>query len=195
MKIHIRTRPALLVPLALAIAATISAPRADAKVKVVASITDLASIASSVGGDDVEISVIAKPTSDVHRIEALPSYMVRVSRAQIYLKVGLGLDQWADAIIDGSRNPKLTVVDCSAGVPVLEKPAAVDASLAKLGDVHPYGNPHYWLDPKNGAIVAQTVADALGKLDPAHADDFAKRAEAFGAEAETMAEACAETGQ
>ena len=155
---------------------------AFAKVRVTASINDLASIASSVGGDQVEVSAIARPTTDVHRVEVLPSYMVKVSKAQIYLKVGLGLDQWADGIVDGSRNEHLLLVDCSAGVSVLEKPTgAVNASM---GDVHPNGNPHFWLDPRNGAIVARTIATALSKVDPAHAGDYSARAEAFAKEAQ-----------
>ena len=150
---------------------------AFSKIKVAASIPDLASIASSVGGDQVECFAIAKATADAHRVEVLPSYMVKVSKANVYLKGGLGLDQWSDAIIDGSRNDRLTVVDCSAGVSVLEKPAgAVDASM---GDVHPNGNPHYWLDPRNGGVVARTIAEALGRVDPAHAADYQSRAEQF----------------
>ena len=150
---------------------------AFSKIKVAASIPDLASIASSVGGDQVECFAIAKATADAHRVEVLPSYMVKVSKANVYLKGGLGLDQWSDAIIDGSRNDRLTVVDCSAGVSVLEKPAgAVDASM---GDVHPNGNPHYWLDPRNGGVVARTIAEALGRVDPAHAADYQSRAEEF----------------
>ena len=155
---------------------------AAAKIKVAASTTDLASIASSVGGDEVETFSIARPTADAHRVEVLPSYMVKVSRAQIYLKVGLGLDQWADQIIDGSRNETLVVVDCSGGVPVLEKPTGqVNASM---GDIHPNGNPHYWLDPRNGGIVAQTIAEALANADPTHADAYRARADALAKAAE-----------
>jgi zinc/manganese transport system substrate-binding protein len=162
----------------LASAALLASSPAHAKIKIAASTNDLGSIAASVGGDQVEIVAIARPAADPHRVEVLPSYMVRVSRAQIYLKVGLGLDQWADPIIDGSHNAQLTIVDCSAGVSVLEKPAGkVDASM---GDVHPQGNPHYWLDPRNAAVVAQTVAAALGKLDAAHVDLFSANAAAFG---------------
>ncbi len=149
---------------------------AHAKLKVGASTPDLASIAASVGGDQVEVFTIARSTSDVHRVEVLPSYMVRVSRANLYLKVGLGLDQWADGIIDGSRNSKLQVLDCSRGVPVLDKPASVSAAM---GDVHPYGNPHYWLDPRNGSIVAATIGEQLAKMDPPHAADYRARAQAF----------------
>ena len=112
---------------------------AAARLRVAASITDLASIANSVGGDQVEVIAIARPGADVHRVEVLPSYMVQVSRADLYLKVGLGLDQWADGIIDGSRNAKLKVLDCGAGITPLDKPTSVNASM---GDVHPFGNPH-----------------------------------------------------
>jgi len=166
----------------LALAAVLIPGAALAKVKVAASINDLASIASSVGGDQIEVFSIAKPSNDVHRVEVLPSYMVKVSRANIYLKVGLGLDQWADGIIDGSRNDKLQLVDCSANVNVLDKPTKVDASM---GDVHPFGNPHYWLDPRNGGVVAHTIADVLAKADPAHAADYQSRADAFAKQADT----------
>ena len=153
-----------------------------AKLNVAASTTDLASIAASVGGDQVDVFAIAKPSADPHRIEALPSYMVKVSRAKVFLKVGLGLDQWADAIVDGSRNSSVQIVDCSRDVHVLEKPTGkVDASM---GDVHPDGNPHYWLDPRNGAVVATNLADALAKADPKNAEQYHARAEAFGKEAQ-----------
>jgi len=149
----------------------------SAKIRVAASITDLASIASSVGGDQVECFSIAKPTADVHHVEVLPSYMVRVSKANVYLKVGLQLDQWADQIIDGSRNDHLVIVDCSRDISALEKPTGQVS--AAMGDVHPNGNPHFWLDPRNGAIVAAEVAEALGKVDPTHAADYQSRAQAF----------------
>ncbi len=153
-----------------------------AKIRVVASTTDLGSIASAVGGPDVEVMSIARPTSDLHRVEVLPSYMVRVARADLYLKVGLGLDGWADGIIDGSRNSHLAILDCSKGIDILDKPTGkVDASM---GDVHPEGNPHYWIDPRNGAIVARAISEALGRIDPPHAGDFGARAEEFAKSAE-----------
>ena len=176
-------RKSRLALIAAALASGLLGPTpAAAKIQVAASTQDLASIAASVGGAQVQVFAIARPTSDPHRIEALPSYMVQVSRARVFLKVGLGLDRWADAIVDGSRNPKLQIVDCSAGVNVLEKPAGkVDASQ---GDVHPFGNPHYWLDPRNSAIVARTTAEALAKVDPANAAGYRSRAAAFASEAQ-----------
>ena len=156
--------------------------RAQARINIAASTNDLASIAASVGGDQVDVFAIARPSSDPHRIEALPSYMVKVSRAALYLKVGLGLDQWADAIVDGSRNSKLQIVDCSVGVRVLEKPTGkVDASM---GDVHPDGNPHYWMDPRNAVAVANNIATALAKADPSNAAAYQQRAAAFSKDAQ-----------
>lgn len=171
-------RNALVVLLALA---ALAAP-VHARINIAASTNDIGSIAASVGGEQVDVFAIARPNSDPHRIEALPSYMVKVSRAAIYLKVGLGLDQWAGAIVDGSRNSKLQMVDCSVGVRVLEKPTGkVDASM---GDVHPDGNPHYWLDPRNAAAVATNIAAALAKADPKNAALYQQRAEAFGKDAQ-----------
>jgi zinc/manganese transport system substrate-binding protein len=147
-----------------------------APIKIAASIPDLASIASSIGGDKVEAFSIAKSAANPHYVEVLPSYMIMVSRAALYLKVGLALDQWADEIIDGSRNGRLLAIDCSAGVAVLQRPAGkVDASM---GDVHAEGNPHYWLDPSNGIVIAGNVLAALEKSDPAnrayYEDNFAR---------------------
>lgn len=154
---------------------------AQAKVKVAASLPDLASIAAYVGGDQVEVFSIARPNSNPHFVEVLPSYMIRVARADVYLKAGLGMDPWADAVLEGARNNSIRVVDASSGVEVLEKPAGkVDASQ---GDVHPQGNPHYWLDPANGSRIAETVRDALKKSDPAHAALYDANAARFKAEA------------
>jgi zinc/manganese transport system substrate-binding protein len=175
---------------ALVLTASIAATPAGAVIHLIASTTDLGSIASNVGGDQVEVKAIARPGTDVHRVEVLPSYMVKVAGAQVYLKVGLSLDQWADGIIDGSHNDRLIVADCSDGIDVLEKPTGgVNASM---GDVHPNGNPHYWLDPRNGAIIAHTIAAVLTRADPSHTAEYAARADAF---ARRVEDAYAEDGK
>nr|MCS5659662.1 metal ABC transporter substrate-binding protein [Dehalococcoidia bacterium] len=123
----------------------------SAKVSVVTSTTDLADIASMIGGDRVKVVSIARGTQDPHFVEVLPSYMIKVKRADIFFKVGMELDQWAQQIIDGSRNRKLIIVDCSKDIPRLGIPEGkIDASM---GDIHRYGNPHYWLDPENAKII------------------------------------------
>jgi ABC-type Zn uptake system ZnuABC Zn-binding protein ZnuA len=167
--------------LLLAALFTVPVSMAESKVKVAASVPDLASIAAAVGGDQVEVFSIAKPNANPHFVEVLPSYMIRVARADLYLKVGLGMDPWADAILEGSRNGSVTVVDASSGVEVLEKPTGkIDASQ---GDVHPQGNPHYWLDPQNGVRIAETLRDALKKRDPTHAALYDANAARFKADA------------
>ena len=155
----------------------------QAKILVVSSVPDLGSIAAAIGGENISVSSITKADSNPHSVEVFPSYMAKVSRAGVYLKVGLALDQWADAIIDGSRNNRLIVVDCSKNINVLEKPAGkVDASL---GDVHPDGNPHYWLDPENGIIVAQNILHGLQEADPAKSAIYASNFERFKSECES----------
>ncbi len=152
----------------------------SAKIKIAASLPDLASIAATVGGSEVDVFSIAKSNANPHFVEVLPSYMIKVSRVAIYLKVGMSLDQWADAIIEGSRNGNIDVVDCSVGIDALEKPTGkVDASM---GDVHPQGNPHYWLDPANGPVIAERVRAALTKVDPGHATLYADNAKKFSEE-------------
>lgn len=150
---------------------------AAARVRIVSSTTDLASIAAFVGGDRVEVDHIASGRANPHFVEVLPSYMVKVARAKIYLKVGMGLDLWADYIIDGSRNGNLIVIDCSRLISPLEKPnVKVDASM---GDVHPQGNPHYWLDPDNGVLIAREVEEKLEMVDPEGTEKYRQNLTCF----------------
>jgi zinc/manganese transport system substrate-binding protein len=151
-------------------------------VRIVAALPDMGSIAAYIGGDKVEVSSIAKANSNPHSVEVFPSYMAKVSQAKIYLKSGLGLDQWSDAIIGGSRNNKITVIDCSSGITVLEKPAHVDASM---GDVHPFGNPHYWLDPRNGIIIGKNILNALKAVDPSNSAVYESNFTKFKGECES----------
>lgn len=154
----------------LAAVVLLLAVQVQAKLKIVSSSSDLASIAFEIGGDFVDITPIAKGSNNLHYVELLPSYMLKVARADIYLKVGLNLDYWADNIIDGSRNGDLTIIDCSQNITPLEVPTEkVDASM---GDVHPDGNPHYWLDPNNGFIIAENIYNGLIVADPDHEDDY-----------------------
>ncbi len=172
------TRP-LVALWALLAASTI--PCAADTLRVVTSTADLAAIAREVGGDRVEAEPIAQGTQDPHFVEMLPSYMIRVRKAAVYVKVGLDLDYWAQAIIDGSRNDKLEVVDCAKYLPLdhrLEVPEHVDPSM---GDIHKYGNPHYWLNPDNGRFIAKAIADGLSKVDPAGAKTYEANLAAFDA--------------
>ena len=150
------------------------------KIEIVASIPDIGSIASYIGGEKVEVYSIARANSNPHAVDVLPSYMIKTASAKIFLKVGLQLDQWADAIIEGSRNPRLLEVDCSEGINVLDKPAGkVDASM---GDVHPFGNPHYWLNPANGIIIAENILKTLKKVDHDNSEFYQSNYDRFRVE-------------
>ena len=142
----------------------------NAKIRIVASTSDIASIAEDIGGALVKVDHICKGKSNPHSVEVLPSYMIKVVRADLYLKVGLELDFWADPIIDGSRNGKLVIVDCSKGIIPLEVPTEkVDALM---GDVHAQGNPHYWLDPNNGFQIAMNILNGLIQVDPSNSQVY-----------------------
>ena len=149
----------------------------NAEIRIVASTSDIASIAEDIGGALIKVDYICKGRSNPHSVEVLPSYMIKVARAHLYLKVGLELDFWADPIIDGSRNGKLVIVDCSKGIKPLEVPTEkVDASM---GDVHAQGNPHYWLDPNNGFQIATNILNGLIQVDPVNSQAYRAGYEQF----------------
>jgi len=150
---------------------------ASGKVHIVTSITDLADIAKTIGGKNVSVISIARGNQNPHYVEVMPSYMLKVRKADLYLKIGMELDLWSDQIIDGSRNRKIQIVDCSKDVHRLEVPSStVDASQ---GDVHRMGNPHYWLDPSNGIIISETIKNALVSIDPKHSELYEKNQRLF----------------
>jgi zinc/manganese transport system substrate-binding protein len=150
---------------------------------VVTTTTDLASIAQAVGGSHVSASSLIVGTRDPHRIEAKPSYMGRVSRADLFIAVGLDLEVgYEGPILQGSHNSRVQVgapghLYAADGVAVMEKP---EGSVSRAqGDIHPFGNPHYWEDPYNGRVIAQHIANRLAQIDPADASDFHANANAF----------------
>jgi zinc/manganese transport system substrate-binding protein len=161
------------------------AAQARTKLKVVTTTSDLRSIVEAVGSDKVEVSSLGTGREDPHFIDAKPSCMVLARDADLWVRIGLELEiGYENLVIDGSRNSKIRVgtpghLDASEGVLRLELPTGkIDRSM---GDIHPQGNPHYWLDPLNMRIVAKNVATRLAKLDAADSDYFAERLKAFTA--------------
>jgi len=154
------------------------------KIQVVATTPDLASIARAVGGDTVEVTALARPTEDPHFVDPKPSYILRLNKADVLIEGGATLEAgWLPPLLDGARNPRIALgapgrVVASQGISLLEVPAALDRSM---GDVHPYGNPHYLLDPVNAQTVAQTIAGALCGVDHDHCDGYEARARQFRA--------------
>ncbi len=141
-----------------------------APIKVITTTEDLAAITREIGGDRVQVDFIAKGVQDPHFIEAKPSYMLKLSRAKLFVQVGLGLEaEWIPSLLMGARNVKILRgrnghVDASEGVALLEVPRErIDRSA---GDVHGQGNPHYWLDPLNGKQIARNIAAGLKRIDP-----------------------------
>lgn len=157
--------------------------RAFAALSVVTTTSDLAALAKEVGGSNVVVTSLALHTQDPHFVDAKPHLALKLAKADLLIAVGLDLEVgWLPTLQTGSRNGKIQpggsgFLDCSELVKVLEVPAGkVDRSQ---GDVHPLGNPHYMVDPRQAARVTKGIADRLAKLDPAHADDYRKNALAF----------------
>jgi ABC-type Zn uptake system ZnuABC Zn-binding protein ZnuA len=149
---------------------------AGAKVRVVTSLPDLADLTRQIGGDRVQVDFIVRGDQNPHFVEVKPSYMLKLKSADIFFIIGMELEMWAPQIVDGSRNTKLDVVDLSKNMPKLEVPSRVDASQ---GDVHRFGNPHYWLDPRNVRPMANEIIDAMVKVSPNDDQYFRANAEIY----------------
>lgn len=148
-----------------------------AKVKVITSMSDLADFTRAIGGDRVEVDQLLRGSQNPHYIDIKPSYMIKLKSADAFIIIGLQLELWAPQIIDGSRNASLLVIDCSKSIHKLEVPTTkVDASY---GDVHPFGNPHYWLDPENIRTVMQEIVAGLSKISPNDQAFFHSNMEAY----------------
>ena len=164
------------------IALLLSAPSAFAKVKVVATLPWIGSIADEIGKEQVEIATLVKPNQDPHRVEARSSMILATRKADILMYNGLDLEiGYLPVLIESSRNPGIQPgkpgnFDCSHFVTALEKPVSVDRSM---GDVHPLGNPHFHFSPARILSVAEGMAGALSVLDPSHADAYKTNLEAF----------------
>lgn len=157
--------------------------KASATLDVVATTPDLAAIAREVGGPDVHVVALALPTQDPHFVDAKPHLALALSRANLLLLTGAGLEVgWLPTLLTGSRNPEIQpggagYLDCAGLVSLLEVPAGkVDRSQ---GDIHPQGNPHYAYDPRRVETVAVGIGKRLAELDPAHKPGYFARTKAF----------------
>jgi zinc/manganese transport system substrate-binding protein len=153
----------------------------ERKLQVVATSGVLASMAKVVGGDRVEVQALSSPRQDPHFVEPRPTLMQRAREADVFIEVGLQLELWAQKVVDGSGNPRIQTgqpgrIVASQGITTLEMPSSLSR---EWGDVHPNGNPHVWLDPLNAGEMAANIAAGLARVDSAHADEYAQRAEAF----------------
>jgi zinc/manganese transport system substrate-binding protein len=173
---------------ALAASAALAAP-AGAQLKVVTSTTDLYDIAKAVGGNRITATHIGEGYQDPHFIEAKPSFVLQLRNADVWAFVGLDLEiGWMPLLLDGARNPRIRqggsgYLDVSRAIPLLDVPSGnVDRSQ---GDVHPLGNPHYWLDPENGRRIARLFKAKFTELDPQGAAAYAANEQNFEARLNT----------
>jgi len=156
---------------------------AQGKLNVVTSTEDLASITREVGGDKVSVIALAKGYQDPHFVEPKPSFILAMNRADLYIAVGRELEiGWLPPLVTSSRNAKIQpsargFLDASLTVHILELPTG--QITRAMGDVHPLGNPHYWLDPGNGRLIAQAVRNKLSEISPADKALFAQRYDDF----------------
>ena len=168
---------------AIAAAPVARGAEAAAQLSVVTSTTDLYDIAKEVGGDRISARHIGEGYQDPHFIEAKPSFVLQLRKADVWAFVGLDLEAgWMPLLLQGARNPKLRpgqpgYVDVSKAIPVLDVARGnVDRSQ---GDVHPLGNPHYWLDPENARLIAARFRETFAQLDPKNAEIYAANEKAF----------------
>ncbi len=160
------------------------APAAAAsKLRIVATTEDLAALAREVGGDRVRVDAIARGYQDPHFVDPKPSFILKLSRADLLIFVGLQLEVgWLPPLITQSRNRRVQVgapgyMDVSQYNQILDIPTGIITRA--MGDVHPLGNPHYWLDPENGRRSARAIQTRLAQLRPEDAAYFQQRFEDF----------------
>ncbi len=155
---------------------------AFSKVDVVTTFTTLKSITEDIGGDKVSVTSLARWNEDPHFVEARPSFILKLRSADLLVINGADLESWSKSLIENSRNNKIMpggtgYIDASSGVYLLEKPyGRVDRSQ---GDVHPFGNPHYWLDPQNAKIIAQNIYNGLVRVDSSNRSYYLNRLQYF----------------
>jgi len=183
VKSYLRVRSLALIIVLLCAALCFPAVAAPKKLKVVTTLTDLASLAQEVGGDKIDVEPLAKGYQDPHFVEPKPSFLLKLRNTDLLILVGLDLEiGWLPPLITQSGNGKIQpagqgYLDASQFAQILEIPQG-KVTRAE-GDVHPLGNPHYWLDPNNGRRIARGIANKLGELDPPDAAYFQQRYQDF----------------
>lgn len=154
------------------------------KISVVTTTSDLKSITEFIGREKVDVSSIATGYQNPHFVDPKPSYIIKLSKADMFVTVGLDLETgWSPQLLSSSRNPKIQkgnngYIDASVGVSLLQVPSSINRGE---GDIHIYGNPHYWLDPLNGKQIAKNICDGLEKISPENKDYFEANLKIFNA--------------
>jgi zinc/manganese transport system substrate-binding protein len=174
----------ILLSVTLAVAALVPA-RAQAKLKVAASIETLADLTRQVGGDRVDVTSLSRGIMDPHYVQAKPSLVLGLNRADALVYVGLELEAgWLPPLVRQSRNGRIQQgepgnIDASTAIDVQDVPRMPADKMRAMGDIHPLGNPHYWIPPKNARAIAQLLARRLAALDPEGAGAYKANLAAF----------------
>src|SRR5262245_14184523 len=161
--------------------AVLSPLRADAKLKVVATIETLADLTRQVGADRVDVTALARGYEDPHFVQAKPSLVLTLNRADVLVYVGLDLEiGWLPPLVTQSRNARIQQgqpgnVDASSVIDVRDVPRMPADQMRAMGDIHPLGNPHYWIPPKNARAIAQLLAKRFAQLDAGGASGYQAR--------------------
>jgi zinc/manganese transport system substrate-binding protein len=173
----------LLSAAAIVMAAFIATPaQAAGKIRVVTTLTDLADLTRNIGGEHVDVFSLATGVEDTHGVPMKPSFVPRMNRADMIVLVGFGCEHaFLPALLEACKNPRIQYgkpgyVDCAKGVVPLEVPKSTDHSE---GDVHPYGNPHYMLDPVLAKTAVQNIYDGLITVAPEYRADFTRNRDAY----------------
>ena len=151
-------------------------------IHVVTTTQDTRSIAELIGGNKVEVFAIATGYQNPHFVDPKPSYITKLTQANLYVTLGLDLESgWSPSLLSSSRNTKIQkgspgYVDASAGVSLLQVPSTINRAE---GDIHVYGNPHYWLDPLNGKVIARNICNGLERISPENKAFFESNLKAF----------------
>lgn len=149
----------------------------SAQLNVVTTTSTIYDLVKEIGNEKVKVDYLCRGDQDPHFLEVKPSYMLKLRKADMLFKIGLGLEMWAQQLIDGSRNSNLEIIDLSSDITKKDVPGGkVDASQ---GDIHLYGNPHYWLDPENVKIMAKEIYEALSNKDPENSSFYKKNYEDY----------------
>ena len=178
-----RTRLTVLLILLSLGALFLPSPAEAKKLTVVTATTDIAALAQEVGGEKISVESIAKGYQDPHFVEAKPSFLLKLRQADLLIVVGLQLEiGWLPPLINQSGNARIQVgapgyLDASQFAEILDIPTGTVTRA--MGDVHPLGNPHYWLDPENGRRIAKGIAGKLGDLDPSNTAYYQERFQDF----------------
>lgn len=157
-------------------------------IHVVTTTQDTKSIAEMIGGNKVDLFAIATGYQNPHFVDPKPSYIIKLSNADLYVTLGLDLEAgWSPSLLTSSKNKKIQkgsdgYVDASMSVNLMQVPSSINRAE---GDIHAFGNPHYWLDPLNGKIIARNICNGLEKISPENKDYFETNLKTFNAQIDT----------